>query len=93
MDEKKIDIKVDEDVAVGMYSNLAVVRHSPEDFVFDFAFLFPDGPVGKLLGRIILSPAHAKRFLGALASNVQRYEAEHGVIDPGSAPPAVGFIQ
>jgi hypothetical protein len=91
VDEKKIDIKVDEGVAVGLYSNLAAIRHSREEFIFDFAFLFPDGPAGKLLSRVILSPAHAKRFLEALSSNVQRYEAGYGEIDPGAAPPAVGF--
>jgi hypothetical protein len=91
VDEKKIDIKVDEGVAVGLYSNLAAIRHSGEEFIFDFAFLFPDGPAGKLLSRVILSPAHAKRFLEALISNVQRFEADHGPIDPGAAPPAVGF--
>jgi hypothetical protein len=91
VDEKKIDIKVDEGVAVGLYSNLAAIRHSGEEFIFDFACLFPDGPSGKLLSRVILSPAHAKRFLGALASNVQGYEAEHGPIDPGAAPPVAGY--
>jgi hypothetical protein len=92
MDEKKIDIKVDENVAVGQYSNLAAIRHSREEFIIDFAFLFPDGPAGKLLSRLILSPAHAKRFLEALRSNVQRFEESHGLIDPGDAPPTVGFV-
>jgi hypothetical protein len=91
MDEKKIDIKVDEGVAAGLYSNLAAIRHSGEEFIFDFAFLFPDGPNGKLLSRVILSPAHAKRFLQALASNIQSYETERGPIDPGQAPPATGY--
>ncbi len=91
MDEKKIDIKVDEGVAVGLYSNLAAIRHSGEEFIFDFAFLSPDGPSGKLLSRIILCPAHAKRFLQALASNVQRFESERGPIDPGAAPPDMGY--
>jgi hypothetical protein len=93
MDEKKIDIKVDESTAVGQYANLAGIRHSREEFIFDFAFLFPDGPAGKLLSRIILSPAHAKRFLDALASNVRGYEESNGPIPPGDAPGGVGFIQ
>lgn len=93
MDEKKIDIKVDESVAVGQYSNLAGIRHSREEFIFDFAFLFPDGPAGKLLARLILSPAHAKRFLDALATNVRNYEEANGPIPPGDAPGNVGFIQ
>jgi hypothetical protein len=92
MGEKKIDIKVDEQVALGHYSNVAAVRHTKEEFIFDFAFVFPDGPMGRLLSRLILSPAHAKRFMEALESNVQRYEENFGSIVPSEAPPSVGFV-
>jgi hypothetical protein len=92
MEEKKIDIKVDENIAVGQYSNLAAIRHTKEEFIFDFAFLFPDGPTGKLVSRILLSPAHVKRFMEALQSNVKRYEDNFGPITPADAPPSVGFI-
>jgi hypothetical protein len=92
MDEKKIDIKVDEGVAVGQYTNVAAIRHSREEFIFDFAFVFPDGPAGKLIARLILSPPHAKRFLDALTNNIQRYEANFGPIPPADPPPSVGFI-
>ncbi len=93
MDEKKMEIKVDEAVALGHYANLAAIRHSREEFIFDFAFLFPDGPMGKLVGRMILSPAHAKRFLEALQANVKRYEDNFGTIVPADMPPSVNFIQ
>lgn len=93
MDEKKIDIKVDENVALGQYSNLAAIRHTKEEFLFDFAFVFPDGPLGKLVSRVILSPAHAKRFMEALEANIRRYEEDHGPIIPADIPPSVGFIQ
>jgi hypothetical protein len=92
MEEKKIDIKVDEQTALGQYSNLAAIRHTREEFLFDFAFIFPDGPLGKLVSRVILSPAHAKRFLEALESNVKRYEENFGPIIPADVPPSVGFI-
>jgi len=92
MEEKKIEIKVDETVALGHYSNLAAIRHSREEFIFDFAFLFPDGPMGKLVARVILSPAHVKRFLEALESNVKRYEENFGPVTPAEAPPSVGFV-
>ncbi|MCJ7582697.1 MAG: DUF3467 domain-containing protein [Candidatus Aminicenantes bacterium] len=92
MEEKKIDIKVDENIAVGQYSNLAAIRHTKEEFIFDFAFLFPDGPTGKLVSRILLSPAHVKRFMEALQSNVKRYEDNFGSITPADVPPTVGFI-
>lgn len=91
MEEKKIDIKVDETTALGQYANVAAIRHSREEFIFDFAFLFPDRPAGKLVARLILSPAHAKRFLEALTSNVQGYESVHGPLPPTDTPP-VGFV-
>ncbi len=92
MEEKKIDIKVDEHIALGHYSNLAAIRHTKEEFIFDFAFVFPDGPMGKLVSRTILSPAHAKRFMEALQANVRRYEENFGPIIPADLPPSVGFI-
>ena len=92
-DPKKVEIKVDESVALGQYASLAAIRHSREEFLFDFAFLFPDGPFGKLVSRIIVSPAHAKRFMEALESNVRRYEEAFGPIVPADIPPSVGFIQ
>jgi hypothetical protein len=93
MEDKKIEIKVDEQVALGQYSNLAAIRHTREEFIFDYAFVFPDGPAGKLVSRVILSPAHAKRFLQALEANVQRYEDNFGPIIPAEMPPTVGFVQ
>jgi len=92
MEDKKIDIKVDEHIALGQYSNLAAIRHTREEFIFDFAFIFPDGPMGKLISRIILSPAHVKRFTQALEANLKRYEENFGSITPGEAPPSVGFV-
>jgi hypothetical protein len=28
---------------------VAAIRHSREEFIFDFAFLFPDHPAGKMI--------------------------------------------
>jgi len=90
---KKVEIKVDEAVALGQYASLAAIRHSREEFLFDFAFLFPDGPYGKLVSRVIVSPAPAKRFLEALQANIKRYEDAYGTIVPSDLPPTVDFIQ
>jgi hypothetical protein len=92
MEEKKIDIKVDEEIARGHYSNVAAIRHAREEFIFDFAFVFPDGPMGRLLSRVILSPAHAKRFQEALQANIRRYEENFGPIISSEPPPTVGFV-
>ena len=90
MAEKKIDIRVDEPVALGQYSNLAAIRHTREEFIYDFAFVFPDGPLGKLVARVRLSPVHAMR---SVESNIRRYEDNFGPIIPADIPPSVGFIQ
>ncbi len=93
--EKKVDMKVDESVATGQYSNIAAIRHSREEFIFDFAFLFPDAPpdapAGRLVARIILSPAHAKRFLLALEENIRKYEKDFGSIPIPEVPPLPGL--
>ena len=40
----------------------------------------PGTPKSKVKSRIIFTPQHAKRFMKALAENVQRYEAANGQI-------------
>jgi len=81
--EKKtmqLQIDIDEQVAQGIYCNLAGVTHSETEFIFDFLFLQPNQPKAKLRARIISSPVHTKRFLAALKENVKRYESRFGVI-------------
>lgn len=85
----KIEIVLDEEMAQGSYSNLAVINHSDAEFVLDFIFVQPQAPRGKVRARIITSPRHAKRLLQALEENVRRYEQTHGSIEaagPVSAP-------
>ena len=40
----------------------------------------PGVPTAKRKSRILLTPQHAKRLMGALAENIQKYEAVHGEI-------------
>jgi len=76
----EINIELGEDVARGKYSNLAIITHSASEFVVDFACMLPAIPKAPVVSRIILTPEHAKRLLGALQENVMRYEAAHGAI-------------
>jgi len=39
-------------------------------------------PKAQVRSRIILAPHHAKRLLQALNENVQRFESQHGTIQP-----------
>jgi hypothetical protein len=84
--ELKVEIQIDEDIAQGIYTNLAAVNHSENEFVFDFIFLQPQSPKAKVRSRLILSPKHAKRFLNALQENISRYEGNFGKIEESKGP-------
>src|SRR3989339_1762611 len=76
----QLQIEMDDNVAQGIYANLAGVSHSETEFVLDFLFLQPGQPKAKLRSRVISSPVHTKRLLAALADNVRKYEERFGVI-------------
>lgn len=75
-----LNIEISEDIAEGTYANLAIITHSHAEFVIDFVNVMPGTPKSKVKSRIIFTPQHAKRFMKALAENVQRYEAANGPI-------------
>lgn len=76
----QINIELDENIAQGIYSNLAIINHSQSEFVLDFITIMPGVPKSKVKSRIVLTPQHAKRLLKAIADNVQRFESMHGEI-------------
>jgi hypothetical protein len=78
--QNQINIEITEEVAEGQYANLAIITHSHAEFVIDFVNVMPGTPKSKVKSRIIFTPQHAKRFMKALAENVNRYEAANGVI-------------
>lgn len=84
MEDKKnqnqLNIELKEDVAQGVYSNLAVITHSPSEFVLDFVRIMPGVPKAQVKSRVIITPEHAKRLMNALKDNIKRYEAMHGPI-------------
>jgi hypothetical protein len=82
--EVKLEIQVDEDIAQGIYANLAVVNHSDAEFTLDFIFVQPQAPKAKVRSRVITSPKHIKRLLMALEENMQKYEQRFGPVDIGS---------
>lgn len=84
--EQQINIELDEKTAEGIYSNLAIINHSPSEFVLDFVTIMPGVPKSKVKSRIILTPQHAKRFLNALAQNIENFERSHGQIKDVEQP-------
>jgi hypothetical protein len=83
----QINIELPEDIAEGIYSNLAIISHSNSEFVVDFVRMMPNVPQAKVKSRIILTPEHAKRLLNALVDNVRKYETQFGMIEEHDTPP------
>jgi hypothetical protein len=82
---QQLNIELSEEVAQGIYSNLAVITHSSSEFVIDFVRIMPGIPKANVKSRIILTPEHAKRLLMALQDNLNKYESVNGpVIIKGS---------
>ena len=93
--DNNIQIELTDEMAQGIYSNLAVIAHSSSEFVVDFVRLMPGVPKAKVQSRIILTPEHAKRLMMALADNIKKYEAQFGEIKmqgAGFAPPMMGPV-
>ena len=76
----QLNIELTEDVADGIYSNLAIITHSNSEFVLDFVKVMPGVPKAKVKARILLTPQHAKRLLAAMQDNIQKFESVHGTI-------------
>jgi hypothetical protein len=49
----QINIELDEKVAQGIYSNLAIINHSQSEFVVDFITIMPGVPKSKVKSRIV----------------------------------------
>lgn len=63
-----------------VYSNFAVITHSPSEVVVDFARVLPNVPKAKVYARIIMTPMNAKLLLRALGENISKYEGQYGEI-------------
>ena len=84
----QLNIELDQAIAEGTYSNLAIINHSVSEFIVDFINIMPGVPKAKVKSRIILTPQHAKRLAKALADNVRKFEKANGEIKD-YAPPHV----
>ena len=90
MEEKKqpqLNIELTEEIAEGVYSNLAFIAHTQSEFVVDFIKVMPNTPKAKVKSRIILTPHHAKRLTKALMENIKKYESQYGKIQEGQPQP------
>jgi hypothetical protein len=90
-EQKKIKIKAKDEDIKGAYSNLMQILHTKDEFILDFFLAFP--PQGVLTSRIIMSPGHLKRMVGALKTNLKKYEDKFGKIEEAEPPSErIGFF-
>lgn len=82
--QKKLNIKITDEILPGKYANMMQVSHTKEEFILDFMNAVP--PQGIMNARIITSPGHLKRIIKALQENLQKYEYQYGEIEESSAP-------
>ncbi len=81
-----LNIELTEEIADGIYSNLAIISHSSSEFVFDFIRVMPGLPKAKVKSRILMTPEHTKRFLRSLQDNLNKYESLNGSIRDSEGP-------
>lgn len=80
----QLQVKISDEILKGAYANMVQVGHTSEEFVLDFMNLVP--PAGSVVSRIIVSPSHYKRLVGAMQENLKRYEDEFGTISLAVVP-------
>ena len=86
-EQKELKINIAPDKQQGVLANLALIAHTPPEFVLDFAQLMPGVPQANVVARVIVTPDQAKKILGALQNTVGQYEQKFGTIQPvGGAP-------
>lgn len=81
-----IKIELSDDDNLVKYSNFAIVSHSPEEVVIDFARILPGKEEAKVVTRIIMTPKNAKMFADAIQTNIQNFEKKFGELSMPAMP-------
>jgi len=84
--QQQINIELGEKEGEGIYSNLAIITHSPAEFVIDFTRVLPGVPKAKVHARIVMTPQHTKMLMNALDDNIKKFEQKFGEIKLASEP-------
>ena len=89
---QRISVELGEKESEGIYSNLALIAHSPSEFFIDFARVMPGVKKTKVYARIVMTPQNVKMLHNALAQNIEKFENRFGKIKIQGQPEAeIGF--
>lgn len=92
----QINVELPSDLEA-VYSNVAIIMHSPSEIVIDFARVLPGTPSAKVLNRVVMTPLNAKLLFRALQENLAKFEEKYGEVrmpsDTGFQAPdrSIGF--
>lgn len=88
---QSFSIELPEELANGVYSNLAVVMHSQSEFILDFVRMVPNAQSAKVHSRVIMTPDNVKRLVRVLQQNLYTYEQQVAPINlPEDQHPQAG---
>jgi hypothetical protein len=89
-----LNVEIPDNEAIINYSNFAIVSHSPEEFVIDFARILPGKEGAKVISRVIMTPKNAKNFMMAMNNNIANFEKQFGeIILPQNPHERFGEVQ
>lgn len=77
---KNIKIHLPEGDDIVHYANIAIISHSPEEVVLDFAQTLPGKEEAQVVSRVVMTPRNAKMLLKALENNIKTYEENFGLL-------------
>jgi hypothetical protein len=89
--DNQLSIELNEEVAEGVYTNLAIISHSNSEFIMDFVNIMPGVPKAKVKSRVVMSPQNTKRLIYALNENIKKFEHIHGPVKMDNNPNNSGF--
>ena len=77
--KQQLKLELREPEAEGIYANIALITHSPSEFVIDFARLLPGLQKSRVHARVIMAPRNLKQFLTALKDNIKELSTEEAI--------------
>jgi len=73
-------VKFPEDLLGGTFANAVMIRHTPEEFCFDFISSLYPRPI--VVSRVFAAAGRVPSFIDAMAGSLERYQAGGGSLPP-----------
>jgi hypothetical protein len=78
-------VRFPEELLGGAFANAVMIRHTPEEFCFDFISSLYPRPI--VVNRVFAAAGRIPSFIDAMAGSLERYQAGGGPPPPPAEPP------